>query len=422
MIVVGLSHRTAPIEQREKASLSDPEARALVRALVAGGAVREAVAMSTCNRTEVYATAEDLAAAELALAEELVANTRVSRPELDCARYVHRDERAASHLFRVAASLDSMVMGESEIQGQVQSAWELAMEEGTAGPLLNRLFRQALEAGKRVRTETAIGAGHASVSAVAVRLAREAFSDLQSRRVLVIGAGSVAEAAVQALVGEGIERVTVANRTVSSARHLADRVGGRGVGFDQVGAELGAADIVISSTDAPHTILARDDVERVMAARDGRPIVLIDIAVPRDLDAAIAGVDGVLLYDIDDLERVVEAARNGRALEARRAEAIVADEVQGFVAWRRAAAVTPTIASLRERAESIRRAELAKADGRWESLSPADRERLEAITQAMIGKLLHEPSVRLREAAEAGDGLAHVESLRHLFGLEPQNR
>jgi glutamyl-tRNA reductase len=315
-----------------------------------------------------------------------------------------------------------MVMGESEIQGQVQAAWELATEEGTAGPLLNHLFRQALEAGKRVRTETAIGAGQASVSAVAVRLAREAFSDLPSRRVLVIGAGGVAEAAVQALVGEGIEQVTVANRTVSSARRLADRVGGRGVGFDRVGAELGAADIVISSTDAPHTILGREDVERVMAARAGRRIVLIDIAVPRDLDAGIAGVDGALLYDIDDLERVVEAARNGRALEARRAEAIVAEEVQGFAAWRRGAAVTPTIASLRERAESIRRAELAKADGRWESLSPADRERLEVITQAMIGKLLHEPSVRLREAAEAGDGLAHVESLRHLFGLEPQNR
>jgi glutamyl-tRNA reductase len=389
---------------------------------VAGGEVREAVAMSTCNRTEVYACAEDLAAAEAAVTEGLVATTRMSRPELDCARYVHRDDRAAAHLFRVAASLDSMVMGESEIQGQVQGAWERAMEEGAAGPLLNRLFRQALEAGKRVRTETAIGAGQASVSAVAVRLAREALSDLQRRRVLVIGAGAVAEATVHALLDEGIEHVTVANRTVSSARALADRVGGRGVGFDRVGVELEAADIVISSSGAPHTILDRGDVERVMAARAGRPIVLVDIAVPRDLDASIAAVHGVLLYDIDDLERVVEAALNGRALEARRAEVIVGEEVEGFAAWRRGAAVTPTIASLRERAESIRQAELAKADGRWESLSAADRERLEAITQAMIGKLLHEPSVRLREAAEAGDGLAHVESLRLLFGLEPQSR
>jgi glutamyl-tRNA reductase len=418
--VVGLSHHTAPVEQREKASLSEPAARALVRDLVAGGAVDEAVAMSTCNRTEVYVGASDLAAAEAAVVDGLVAHSHMSRSELECARYAHRDDRAAAHLFRVAASLDSMVLGESEIQGQVQAAWQLAAEEGVVGPLLNRLFRQALVAGKRVRTETSIGAGQASISAVAVRLAREAFSDLPERRVLVIGAGGVAEAAARALVAEGIEQVTVANRTVSSARELARRVGGRGVGFDRVGAELEAADIVISSTDAPHTILSREDIERVMAARPGRPIVLIDIAVPRDLDAAIAGVHGVLLYDIDDLERVVEAALNGRALEAQRAEALVCVEVEDFSAWRRAAAVDPTISSLRRHAESIRREELAKVDGRWESLSDADRERLEALTRAMIGKILHEPSVRLREAAEAGDGLAHVESLRHLFGLEPQ--
>ncbi len=422
LIVVGLSHHTAPVEQREKASLSEPATRALVRDLVAAGAVSEAVAMSTCNRTEVYASASDLAAAEAALVEALVEHSRMSRAELDCARYSHRDDRVASHLFRVAASLDSMVLGESEIQGQVHAAWELAREEGSSGPLLNRLFRQALEAGKRVRTETAVGTGQVSVSAVAVRLAREAFRDLPERQVLIIGAGGVAEAAARALVGEGIERVTVANRTVSSARDLAARVGGRGVGFDRVAAELEAADIVISSTDAPHTILEREDIERVMAARNGRPIVLVDIAVPRDLDAAIAGIQGVLLYDIDDLDRVVEATLNGRAAEARRAETVIAGEVEDFAAWRRAAAVSPTISSLRDRAEAIRREELAKAEGRWESLSPADRERLDAMTQAMIGKLLHEPSVRLREAAEAGDGLAHVESLRHLFGLEPQQR
>jgi glutamyl-tRNA reductase len=422
LLIVGLSHHTAPVEQREKASLSEPRARALVRDLLAGGAVREVVALSTCNRTEIVASAGDPAAAEGAVVDALVEHTSMGRAELDCARYVHRDDRAATHLLRVTASLDSMVLGESEIQAQVRAAWELAVEEGATGPLLNHLFRVALATGKRVRRETGIGSGRASVSGVAVTLAREAFADLPERRVLIIGAGAMAESTARALVAEGIEQVTVANRTVSSARDLAARFGGRGVGFDRVAAELEAADIVISSTDAPHVILGRADIARVMAARPGRPIVMVDIAVPRDLDAEIAGVHGVLLYDIDDLVRVVEATLNGRAAEALRAERIIAAEAEAFVAWRRGAAVTPTIASLRERAESIRLAELAKAESRWESLTPADRERLEALTQAMIGKLLHEPSVRLRAAAEAGDGLSHVESLRHLFALEPRTR
>jgi glutamyl-tRNA reductase len=268
-----------------------------------------------------------------------------------------------------------------------------------------------------VRRETRIATGATSVSAVAVRLARQAFSDLQTRRVLVIGAGQVAEATARALVAEGIRDVVVANRTVSSARALATEVGGTGVGFDRVGEELGAADIVISSTDAPHVILTRADLERVMATRPGRPIVLIDIAVPRDLDSAIAGMPGVALHDIDDLERVVEATLNGRLLEAERAERMVHDATTRFAGWRRTTSVAPTISSLHERAEEIRQAELARADGRWDSLSQDDRERVEALTKALVSKLLHEPTVRLKAAAEAGDGLGHLESLRHLFGL-----
>ena len=347
----------------------------------------------------------------------------MSRAELDCARYSHRDDRVASHLFRVAASLDSMVLGESEIQGQVHAAWELAREEGSSGPLLNRLFRQALEAGKRVRTETAVGTGQVSVSAVAVRLAREAFRDLPERRVLIIGAGGVAEAAARALVGEGIERVTVANRTVSSARDLADRVGGRGVGFDRVAAEL----VGRRHRDLLDRRSAHHPGPRGHRAGHGRP------RGPPDRARRHRRAPGPRRGDRRRRRACCSTTSTtwsgwwrrrstaGR-LEARRAETVIAAEVEGFAAWRRAAAVSPTISSLRDRAEAIRREELAKADGRWESLSPADRERLDAMTQAMIGKLLHEPSVRLREAAEAGDGLAHVESLRHLFGLEPQQR
>ena len=280
LLVLGLSHKTAPIAQREKAALSEAEARALLRDLTAAGAVAEAVALSTCNRTEIYASAPDPAVAEDVLCALLVAGTHISEDELACARYILRDDRAATQLFRVASSLDSMVVGESEIQGQVRQAWELAVEEGASGPVLNRLFRQALEVGKQVRAQTRIGTGSASVSAVAVELAEEVLDDLPGRQVLLIGAGRMAETTARALVDHGVREVVVANRTVGTARELAGRVGGRGVGFDRLAQELRGADIVISSTDAPHAILRRHELEPVMAGRGARPMVIVDISVP----------------------------------------------------------------------------------------------------------------------------------------------
>ena len=420
LLVLGLSHKTARVEQREKASLSEKEARALLRDLLAGGAVSEAVALFTCNRTEIYASAPDALAAEDAISEAIVAHSRISTDELACARYVLRDERAAGQLFRVASSLDSMVVGESEIQGQVRSAWELGAEENATGPILNQLFRQALEVGKRIRTQTHIGAGSSSVPAVALDLAEDVLSDLPGRKVLVIGAGKMAEATAHALVQHGVREVVVANRTVSTARELAGRFGGRGVGFDQMPEELRGADIVISSTDAPHPILKREEIELAMADRADRPMVIVDISVPRDVEAAVADLPGVALFDIDDLERVVEANLNGRRLEAERGEGFVIGAVQGFTAWRRGLSAAPAITSLRARAESIRQGELARLEGQWDGLSEADRKRVEALTKGIVNKLLHEPTVRVRAAAEDGDGeaLRHLDSLRHLFGLE----
>ncbi len=267
LLVLGLSHKTAPVAQREKAALSEAEARALLRELTAAGTVAEAVALSTCNRTEIYASAPDPSAAEDVLCALLVARTHISEDELACARYMLRDDRVATQLFRVASSLDSMVVGESEIQGQVRQAWELAVEEGASGPVLNRLFRQALEVGKQVRTQTRIGTGSASVSAVAVELAEEVLDDLPGRQVLLIGAGRMAETTARTLVDHGVREVVVANRTVGTARELAGRVGWRGVGFDRLAQELRGADIVISSTDAPHPILRRHELEPVMAGR-----------------------------------------------------------------------------------------------------------------------------------------------------------
>ena len=418
LLVLGLSHKTAPVEQREKAALTDEGMRALLRELREEESVTEVVALSTCNRTEIYAAAVDPGAAEDVVARSLVTHSQISPDELACARYLLRDERAAAQLFRVASSLDSMVVGESEIQGQVRAAWDLATEEETSGPMLNRLFRQALEVGKQVRTETRIAAGPTSVSAVAVELAEEVLDDLPGCSVLVIGAGKMAEATALALVRHEVREVVVANRTVGTARELAARVGGRGVGFDRLAQELEAADIVISSTDAPHAILRRADLEPVVTARAGRPMVIVDIAVPRDVEASAAELEGVCLFDIDDLERVVEANLNGRRLEAERGEGFVLGAVQGFSAWRRGLAAGPAISSLRARAEEIRRAELGRLEGQWDDLSPADRERLEGLTKGIVNKLLHEPTVRMRAAAIDGDDLRHLESLRHLFGLE----
>ena len=421
LLVLGLSHKTAPIAQREKAALSESEARALLRDLTTAGTVSGAVALSTCNRTEIYAAVPDPLEAEDALASALVAGTHISEDELACARYVLRDERAATQLFRVASSLDSMVVGESEIQGQVRQAWELAVEEGAAGTVLNQLFRKALEVGKQVRAQTRIATGSASVSAAAVDLAEDVLDDLPGRQVLLIGAGRMAETTARALVDHGVREVVVANRTVGTARELAGRVGGRGVGFDRLAQELRGADIVISSTDAPHAILRRAELEPVMAGRVERPMVIVDISVPRDVDAAVAEVEGVALFDIDDLERVVETNLNGRRLEAERAEGFVIGAVQGFSAWRRGLSATPAIASLHARGEEIRRAELARMEAQWEDLSDADRERLEALTKGIVNKLLHEPTVRVRAAAEDGDDLRYLESLRHLFALEARS-
>lgn len=419
LLVMGLSHKTAPVAQREKATMSEAAARQVLRDLQRNPHVDEVIALSTCNRTELYVASPRPADVEPVLAETFVARTRISASELACAQYILRDERAAAQLFRVASSLDSMVLGESEIQAQVKAAWERAGEEGTAGPILNRLFRQALEVGKRVRSRTRIGSGASSVSTVAVDLAEEILDDLPGRRVLVVGAGRMAEATAQALVSRGVREVVVANRTVGTARELAERFGGRGVGFDELAGELDDADIIISSTDAPHAILGADGLRPVLARRDGRPMVIIDIAVPRDIDADVAEIDGVSLFDIDDLERVVETNLNGRRLEAERGEDMVIDAVEGFMAWRRGMAAAPAIVNMRAQAERVRQAELARLEAQWDDLSDADRERLDAFTRSLVNKLLHAPTVWMREAAESGDdeAMRSIATMNDLLGL-----
>lgn len=420
LLALGLSHKTAPVEQREKATLAAAEAREALRRLLADRSVDEAVALSTCNRTEIYAATGDPGAAERAMRGAIVEHSSISDEELGCASYSLRDERAVRQLFRVASSLDSMVVGESEIQGQVKNAWELAAEEGASGPLLNRLFQQALEVGKRVRTDTLITTGPTSVPAVAVDMACRATSP--GARVLVIGAGSMAETTARSLAARDIDNITIANRTPGGAHRLANDVGGQAVGFDALGQELTRADVVISATDAPHVILGRDPVREALESRPGQRMVIIDISVPRDIDHSVSELPGAALYDIDDLERVVEASLNGRRLEAERGEALVDQAVRIFGDWRAGLAAAPAVRALRERAEEIRLAELARSAAQLDRLSPEDRERVDALTRGIVQKILHQPTVRLTEAARRGDGVRHVETLLDLFDLPPNDR
>jgi glutamyl-tRNA reductase len=396
LLLVGTSHRLAPVEVRERVALDHDGEAALARRLGEGG---EAVCLSTCNRTELYLAASDTDAVGERATSELADLAGLPHSELEPYLYRLEQDAAAAHLFRVAAGLDSLVPGEGEIQGQVRSAYG----RGAVGPLLDRLFRQALHTGKRVRSETAIGESPASVASAAAALAAQVFGDLSGRRILVIGAGKVGEVAARNLVKRGAELSFVANRTVDRASSLAERFGGTALPLDRVESELAQADIVVSSTSAPDQILAREQVERVLPARKGRPLLLVDLAVPRDLDPAIKDVHGCFLYDIDDLEDVVEESLTGRRGEATKAEEIVAGEGARFREWLASLEAVPAITSLRERAEAIRRGELAKASPRLVGLSDRERHAVESLTNQIVNKLLHQPIMRLKEVGLEDD-------------------
>ena len=406
LVLVGISHHRAPVELRERAALDRTRSAQLARTLA--GEHGEAVCLSTCNRTELYLAGEDGDDAERRAEAALLA----LEGELGPALYRLRDEAAALHLFRVAAGLDSMVPGEGEILGQVRAAYEL----GTTGAILDRLFRQALHAGRKARVETAIGESPASVSSAAAALAEQVFGELRGRKILVIGAGKVGELAARNLLSRGADIAWVANRSADRAAQLAERLGGTARPLDELDDQLVAADVVVSSTSAPEWILEQAQVERAMRARRRRPLFLIDLAVPRDLDPSIHELDGCYLYDIDDLQAVVAETLAGRRREADRAEAIVAAEAERFREWQASLRVVPAIMSLRARAEEIRAAELDRA-----KLSDAERRAAESVTAAVLNKLLHLPTIRMKQAAAAADGVIYADAVRHLFGLEDEH-
>jgi glutamyl-tRNA reductase len=417
VLALGASHKTAPVAVRERIALTDTGAEALLRELVTQDAIHEAVVLSTCNRTELYLVVGDPVEAETVVLGTLARRAGVRPTELVESIYSLRNCDAARHLYRVAGGLESMVIGEAEVQGQVKRAYELALAMRATGPLTNKLFRAALATGKRVRTETAISAGRASVASVAVDAAREALGELGSRHVLIIGAGETAEGTARALHDEGVSTMFVANRRRERAIALAQRFGGGTVAFDALPRELARADIVVASTASPHTILGAEELALVMPERHGRPLLLIDLAVPRDIDPACGELPGVTLYDVDDLQAQVARHQRVRRTEARRAEGIIEEEIQTFAGWLGSMEVMPTIAALRSRADEVVDGLLAENEGRWEGMTDADRERVEKLARAAVSRLLHEPTMRVR-ALDAERRHARLQLLRELFGLE----
>ena len=416
LVVVGLNHRNAPVELLERMAVP---ARALPKALhtlTAREHLAEAVLVSTCNRTEVYARTT-LFHPGIDDVRHFLADTAGLDPDaLADLLYTFHDDAAVAHLFAVAAGLDSKIIGEHEILGQVREAWRIAEHEGTTGPLLSRTFRQAIEVGKRARTETEIGRHAVSVSSAAVTLAAERLGSLEGRRVLVLGAGEMGESMAIALAGAGVGEIVVANRTPSRGRALAERVGGRAVGLDEVPDVLVTTDVLLSSTGAEDVLIERADIELVMQRRDGRALLVVDVAVPRDVDPGVAQVFGVTLLDIDALRALGEQSLQQRRAEIGRVREILTAELERYRAERSAREVVPLVTALRERVEELRQAELDRVAPKLDD--PAARASLDAATRALVNKLLHEPTVRLKEAAGTARGELYADALAELFALE----
>jgi glutamyl-tRNA reductase len=396
LLLVGTSHRLAPVEVRERVAV-DADAASMLAARLAGEG--EAVCLSTCNRTELYLATADPLEADHRATDALAELAAVDPAELEPYLYRLEHEAAVVHLFRVAAGLDSLVPGEGEILGQIRTAYE----RGRVGPLLDRLFSHALHTGKKVRTDTAIAESPATTSSAAAALAAQVFGDLEGARIAIVGAGKIGTRAARRLTKRGASLSFVANRTETRARELADELGGETIPLEGLVDASARADIVVSSTSSADFVLTKEALAPALPARKGRPLLLIDLAVPRDLDPAINQLADCYVYDIDDLEAVVHETARGREAEFARAEAIAVDEAARFREWLAARDVVPTIASLRERAEAIRRGELAKASGRLAGLSERERNAVDSLTSQIVNKLLHEPILRLKEAAAAED-------------------
>jgi glutamyl-tRNA reductase len=415
--VLGVNHRSAPLALRERLALPDEQVPAALRALSAEA--DEAYVLSTCNRTELYVATREGDPAEI-LFSVLADRRDVSRDTLAGHTYLLIDDAAVRHLFRVASGLDSMVVGESQILGQVRDAFELATSEQSIGRVLGRVLPLALEVGKRARTETNISRGAVSPSSVAVQLARRTLGDLKPRAVLVIGAGDAAQATVRSLADAGVAEIFVANRSLPRAEEIASDVGGTAVPYAELSRALCRADIVISSTGSVDHIVLADDLRVVVELRQGRPLLCIDIAVPRDIDPAAATIPSVVLYNIDDLEALCEANLLERQREVAGVEEIVEEGLIEHRAWFSAQQVLPTIGALYQRAESIRRTEMERTVRRLSTLTAQDRDLIDVMTSAIVRRILHGPVAALKARTGDPDAQDLAQFVQELFALPPE--
>ena len=416
-VVVGLSHRTAPVEVRERLAVTPDRLEQELREISVKGRFDEALLISTCNRVELYATSanpiEAAQSAKKALAE------RLSEAATDEVLYQQRGVDVIRHVFRVASSLDSLVVGEPQILGQVKEAFDAAKGAGTVGTLLGRCFTQAFATAKRVRSETGIAEGTVSVSSIASELAKKIFGNLEGRRTLLLGAGEMGESAARSLRQTGTQ-LHVVNRSEERAQKLAEACGGRAVPYERLSIELAEADVVIASTASPNFILTPKLMKGVVRTRRHRPLFIIDIAVPRDVDPRVGNMDNVFVYDVDDLQQVADENLSVRAREAAQAEHIVEEEVESFLSWRRSLELAPTIVALRKRFAQIAEDELDRALPRLESAGPSDRLVLEAMGRSLVNKLLHQPLTQLKSGAGEPDGALLIDAVRRLFDLSEE--
>jgi len=417
--LIGCNHRTAPVEFRERVAFTQEEALDAAAELRSRGILEEAVVLSTCNRSELYGVpGEAGVSATDAMEEFLTTFHGIPRAELHGRIYRWTGTEAIRHLFRVAAGLDSMLLGEAEILGQLRAAYGQALEHGATGPVLNRAFQGALEVGKRVRSETEVGARPMSVALAGVKLAERVFGSLKGHSALIVGAGGVAEQVVEHLRNRGIGSLRVINRSHERAIELAARMGGEAVGWESLEKALGAPDIIVTSISSTEPILTREMLERALDARSGRPVFVVDLGVPRNVAANAAGLYNLYLYDIDDLGEIVEQNKRAREAEIPRAEAIITEHISKFEAWRTGVEASSIVEDLRGRFREEREAFLRERLAGMKEISPEERARLETITQDLIEHLLNEPTRKLRNGASLRGRLGAIEAVRHLFGLD----
>ena len=415
--ITGVNHKSAPVEVRERLAFDEPSLAAALLDLKGRPGFCEGLILSTCNRVEVALTCEDDATASLAVDEFLADTRQVARDWVTPYLYHYEDSEAIRHLFRVAASLDSMVVGEPQILGQLKSAYALAKEHGAVSGFLDTLLTRAFSVAKRVRSETEIGANAVSVSYAAVELARDIFGTLDDQKVMIVGAGKMSELAARHLRRSGATHIYVTNRTYERAVEMAQIFDGKIVEYTKFMSFLPEVDIVITSSAAPHYIITRDEMKKVIDARRNRPMFLIDIAVPRNIEPSVNKLDNVFLYDIDDLQKVVDSNLEGRMHSAEEAEAIIREEVERMMARLKAREVVPTIVSLQEQLEKLRAAELARMRGKFGALTPEQEEALIALTKGIINKIAHGPISELRRQANEPDGHHFVVAIRKVFRL-----